>query len=611
MINDRCRIVNKKQALILQMLLGWIILCSCRCEGSYIQIDEIRTDMDAYCLTVVKGGKIEKFGLNVEGVIRDYLPGRDVILVIGTDKIFKDMGPVRGFSGSPVYIDGKLAGALAGGWSFSKEPFYMVTPIAEMLTVGNTVKNGTNTFRPILADGSKPLDFAEINRRLDRVCEQMANERADQRPFLVTSLPQGVCNELAGRLKPLGLVPVASGPVSGKSADADDTGFKPGSTLTIPLVAGDISMAVVGAVTEVIDDKVYAFGHGFIGYGPVDLPMATGEVHTIVSNMIFSFRLASSGPIIGAIRSDRASGIYGIIGAKPKMIPMRISINRYNDLEKSIYNCRLAVNRIYTPMIVQASVLGASMTGGPLPPEHLVKYKAKIGLADAEPICFENVSSGRGFLEFTNEMVAVVALLMNNPYREIDITALELDVEIMPQNIQSDIWSVQLSDSVVTPGQTVDVSVVLQSYRQGGCLTGQGQRSEAAKKLYELTLTIPDDLAPGQYDIIVAGGYGYENFRKREVPHKFTPRDMDSLIEAIRNVLAIRRDRLYLILSLPDGGIVIQQNELAYLPKTKTMLLQDAKRTTETSVLKHWLQEDIAVETIVQNNKTMKITVEK
>lgn len=140
--------------------------------GRYISVDEVRPGMEAYCLTVYKGTEVEKFGLEVLSVVRDYGPGRDAILVQGTDERFIRTGPVAGCSGSPVYIDGRLAGALAFGWFYSKDALYGVTPFEEMLRVGRSgggkdgaVKGG-GAGGGYSFDFSRPIDFAEVEREI-------------------------------------------------------------------------------------------------------------------------------------------------------------------------------------------------------------------------------------------------------------------------------------------------------------------------------------------------------------------------------------------------------------------------------------------------------------
>jgi len=485
-------------------------------KAKYITIDEIHPGQEAYCLTVLEGSTVEKFDLEVLSVVHNIRPGRDAIIVVGTDERFKHLGPIRGCSGSPVYIEGRLAGALAASWSYSKDALYQVTPIEDMLQVrppSNTrVPGSADRLTSLGLDFSAPLDLADINSRLTTAYAN-SELRTQNSELLITSLPAEVCDHVAPWFEPLGLMPVAGGSANSELTTQDsELTFEPGSVLAIPLASGDISMAVVGTATEVVDDKVFAFGHGFLGYGDVDLPMASGRVHTVASSMLISFKLATAGPIIGAIRADSATGVYGQIGAYPKLIPMRITIDHFNagPERPKTYDCEVAVNRIYTPLVTRTALIGAIASTGTLPPEHTVRYRAGISVDGFYPISFENVSSGRTTIELANEAVGTIALLMNNPYQRVNIDALDFEVEVLPENILSNIWSVKLSDAKARPGQTIDVSVVLLSYL-------------SEKKTRRLQFKVPENLPPGQYDILVAGAYEYEKFLRKVSPHKFRP----------------------------------------------------------------------------------------
>ena len=177
----------------------------------YIGIDEIKAGMDAYCLTDYGQAGIEKFALKVLDVVRDFDPGRNAILVVGLDERFKHTGPVGGCSGSPVYIDGRLAGALAFGWSFSKDPLYGVTPIDEMLEVGLTNDAGPSAGRSgasgITFDYSKPIDVMEVANGLfvRRLSDTgAAGAAALPCPLLISGLPGEAFRHLAGPLEAIG-----------------------------------------------------------------------------------------------------------------------------------------------------------------------------------------------------------------------------------------------------------------------------------------------------------------------------------------------------------------------------------------------------------------------
>jgi len=576
----------------------------------YITIDEVQPGMEAYCLTAYKGTEIEKFDMEVLSVVRNIRPGRDAILVQGTDERFIHTGPVSGCSGSPVYIDGRLAGALAFGWYFSKDPLYGVTPIEEMLRVGKAgpSKHSEGAGNDLVGVGgfgfdfSKPIDFAEIDRKITtpRLLKQRSLTGATilPCPLITSGLPAQVTEQLNTLVEPFGLMAV-----SGIGGDVDvnkaeKVQLVPGACLAVPLVTGDIAMEAIATVTEVEGDKVYGFGHRFLGYGPIDLPMATGHVHTVVSRVIFSFKFATALEIVGALTTDESAAVCGRIGAKARMIPLTISVDRYNDPQKRVYNCQVADNRLLTPLVLRYVVAGATLMLGSLPPDHMIEYKVTIATEGTESITFENVSTSVGLTELIMESVGPVAILLNNPYKKVDIKSIDFDIRIVPKNITSLIWSVDLSDSKVKAGQSVEISVVVESVRR-------------QKKKYRCRLKIPQNLAPGKYDLIVCGGYAYQDFLREATPYKFVPQSLTTLVEAMNNLLAISREKLYCLLILPPAGLAVEKAELPDLPATKALVLQDAKRVLRTQPYPRWLESIWETGTVVADKKVTYITVEE
>ncbi len=576
--------------------------------AKYISIDEVVPGMEAYCLTGYKGTEIEKFGLEVLSVVRNLMPGRDAILVQGTDERFIHTGPVSGCSGSPVYIDGRLAGALAFGWYFSKDPLYGVTPIEEMLRVGQgneeqkakTKKRDTRM--GFVFDFSGPIDFAEIDKKI--TTPPLSGQRNFTGaaflpcPLITSGLPAQVCEQLNTMVEPFGLMAV-SGVGGGVDVNkAEEVQLVPGACLAVPLVTGDIAIEVIGTVTEVEGDKVYGFGHRFLGYGPIDLPMATGQVHTVVSRVTRSFKFATALEIVGAITTDESTAVCGRIGARARMIPLTITVDRYNDPQKRVYNCRLADNRLLTPLVLRYVVAGAALMLGRLPPDHMIEYKVTIGVEDAESITFENISTNIGLDELIMESVGSVAILLNNPYEKVDIQSIDFDIHIEPKNAVSHIWSLDLSDSTARAGESIEIEVVVESPRH-------------QKKKYQCSLKIPQNLAPGRYDLIVCGGYGYQKFLKKAAPYKFVPQGLKTLVEAMNNLLAIERDRLYCLLVLPPAGVTLERAELPDLPATKVLVLKDAKRTLRTQPYSRWLENSWETGTVIIDKKVTHITVEE
>jgi hypothetical protein len=495
---------------------------------------------------------------------------------------------------------------MAFTWPYAKDPLYGATPIAEMLAVGRSGQTEVSRKRAgpagLALDFTAPIDLVEIDgrlrERLIRTSRGLGGAGYLPCPLVTSGLPANVREQLSAVAEPFGLMVVAAGGAGSNPAGAEKVRLVPGASLAVPMVSGDISMSTYGAVTEVVGDKVYGFGHSLMGYGPIDMPMATAKVHTVVSNVASSFKLASVLETVGALTTDEAAGVIGQIGAEARTIPLTIRIGRYNDASRRSYNCRLIDNRLLTPFYFRMAVAGAAFQLGDLPPDHTIEYEVAIGIRDAEPVTFENVSSGVGLNELIIESYSALGLLMNNPYQNVDIESITFDLRIMPQSIVSHIWSVDLSDSKVRAGETVEVGVVVESVLAG-------------KKKYRCRLDIPEELAPGRYELTVCGQRDYEQFLVKSVPHRFIAQSLPGLIDALNNSLRIDRSKLYFLLALPPGGVIVESAELPDLPATKTLVLQDAKRVLRILPHSHWLERSLEIERIVIDKSVLRITVEK
>ncbi|MCD4830387.1 MAG: hypothetical protein K8R02_01105 [Anaerohalosphaeraceae bacterium] len=562
----------------------------------HISIDEIKPGMDAYCLTVYKGVEIEKFNLKVVDVVRDVSIGRNAILVMGTDERFIHTGPVAGCSGSPVYIDGRNAGALAFGWSFSKDPLYGVTPIAEMLEVGSHNRTESMTRAPL--DFSSPLDLKKTYEQMHATFDSQKSTNFSGTSALLCPLSSSLPAEAFAGVKNLfawaGLMPVA-GASSSRKSEYKDRKLEPGSILAIPMVSGDIELSAIGTVTEVDGDKIYAFGHSMTGQGPIDMPMATGYVNTVVASVVRSFKFGQSIDIKGALYADESTAIAGQLGKKAKTIPVDIVVDRFNDKKKT-YRCEMISHRFYTPLLTEACIAGTAAMKGPLPTEHLIKYKVKIGLEGREPIEFENFSSAVDFSGILAHSVGAVGLIMNNPYKKIDITSMAFDIKIMPKTAISHIWSFDVSDSTVKPGQEITAQVTVQSYLKG-------------LKKYSCQIKIPPQTPAGTYTLSAGGTGDYGNFKRKNAPYKYVPENLDSLISIINEIANTQNNRLHLLLPLPAGGVAIESSELPDLPTSKGLLLVNGKRASQTLAVPKWIEKTIETDTIIIDQREIKITV--
>ncbi|UCE48703.1 MAG: hypothetical protein JSW47_00870 [Phycisphaerales bacterium] len=576
-------------------------------SARYIGLDEIKPGMEAYCLTEYGVAGIEKFGMKVVDVVHNMEPGKDAIIVEGTDERFVDTGPVAGCSGSPVYIDGRLAGALSFTWPFAKDPLYGATPIGEMLMVGRGGRVESHEADPsqmgFVYDFTAPIDLAEADRQLRnamiRTGRGLAGTNYLPCPLLTAGVPSEVSKQLSEVLGPMGFMVVAGG--GGGTSSVSGGGsvqLAPGASLAVPMVSGDITLCTYGTVTDVVGEKVYGFGHSLLGYGQVDLPMATAKVHTVVSTIASSFKLASVVETVGALGIDESAGVIGRIGATARTIPLTMRVDRFNDTQERVYNCRLAYNRLLTPLYLRTTLAGAALQLGNFPPDHTLEYEVAIGLEGGRSVKFENVSTGLGLNEILIESISSVGLLMNNPYERVGIESLDFEIRILPKNIISHIWSAELSDSKVKAGHSVEVDVVLESVLAG-------------KKKYQHTVKIPEDLVPGTYELTVSGSRDYERFLVKAAPYRFIAQNVPELIDALNDSLKIDRDRLYFLLTLPPGGVTVEKAELPDLPATRALVMRDAKRTLRVLPYSHWIERSFEIGSVVIDKKVLRITVEK
>lgn len=589
----RITTISAVLALLFMPSLGF-----CLDPSKYITVDEVKTDMEAYCLTVYSGVKIERFELEILSVVKNHTAGRDMILVKGLDERFKLSGAVHGCSGSPVFIEGRLAGALAAGWDGSLEPLYFVRPIAEMHQTGSVENSDTQVNRGTMVSGydySQPIDLeAFLRDNLDYI-EQQQSQPKMALP-LAMALPDEVCEKNRQMFQKMGFIPFSTSgdiPAQVKS----DMQFELGGTLALVLCGGDIPMSSIGTVTEIDGDQVYGFGHGFMGQGPVNLPMAPGFIHTVVAHRQSSFKYGTAGPVLGTLEFDHAASVRGTIGKIPPTIPLKINVKRYNDPEDRVYNCFLAIERNYTPRVLMMAITGAGQMQAEFPPEHTISYQGRIAVRGFEPLQIQNISSGAELREAALEMSSAVGMLLNNPFEEVVIESIEIDFQIGPEDKLSNIWSAGVSQVAAKPGQTLSASVVLNS-----------RRSEETK--VDISIDIPEGLAKGKYSLLILGASQYQQFVSKMAPQRLLAVDLNTLHDALQRTFDIPRNRLYCVMQVPATGLVMRQYELADLPPTKMILMQDSKRIAPVQAYNNWIENSIGIDRIVEGTVEIELTVE-
>ncbi len=301
-------------------------------------LKDVRAGQHGVGRTVFAGNRIEEFQVEVLGVLENVGPRQSIILARLSGGPLAETGVLQGMSGSPVYIEGKLAGAVALGFSEAKVAIAGIRPIEEMLRVEPQIPAGLASVRP-------RARFVSGGMRLEEIAT----------PLAFSGFTAATLDHFAPQLRALGLDPQqgVSGGANPPDALGDPRTLEPGSMISVHLMSGDMNVNADGTVTAVDGDKIYAFGHRFMATGPTDLPFASAEVLALLPNLANSFKISQATEWMGSITADRDTAISGIVGRRASMAPIEIRVGK-ND-----YRMNVARDPILTPLVAQMAVFSA------------------------------------------------------------------------------------------------------------------------------------------------------------------------------------------------------------------------------------------------------------
>ena len=439
--------------------------------------DEITPGMKGYGRTVFTGNQIESFDVEILGVLKNWEARNDMILVKMTGGPLEKTGIIAGMSGSPVYVNNKLIGAVSHGWSFAKDAIAGVTPIRAMMDVlkidsnqrENTYAGNNSTWSTSLkAQNSDVVARLKSHGLIhESVLSKNTNSQQPftlslvpiQTPLIVSGFDYRSLNSVSPLFNKLGKFSFQS--TSGSRSLSDDLhDFQPGSSVAVEIIRGDLSASAIGTVTYRDDNNILAFGHPIIQIGATDLPMATAQVHTILASLSGSVKMASPGKIIGRITQDRRSAIAGRIGEYTKMIPCQTEIRGSLNVE---YNFEIVHDKILTPILLQMAVESALLATEKTIGEKSVNLKLDIGIAGRkESIRIENgyFDSGPSWFPIYN-IVQPITTLLNNEFQTTEIESIKLVADISETKNIASIQNIRVSKRWVAPGEEVHLSVRL------------------------------------------------------------------------------------------------------------------------------------------------------
>jgi hypothetical protein len=600
-------------------------------QSKTFPVSELRAGMVGIGRTVFEGDRLEEFRAHIIGVLRNSIgPRRDLILARLEGGPLANAGVIAGMSGSPVYIDGRLVGAVSYSLGqFSKEPIAGITPFDEMTDAAllNAPRRQASrvdlpmpltqeSFRASLRQAfswlqpfaASPSDIqvlgGSVNPGIGTLLRPIAT------PLTLGGFDPAVIEPIASVFREQGFVPVlAGGAFSGGSAvqlpSSNDRALsggaaplRPGDPIGVALMNGDLELGATGTVTDVDGDKVYAFGHPFYGLGPIQFPMTRAHVLTVLPSLLNSQKIASTGDVIGVVTQDRATTIAGTLGKGPALIPVNITLNSDRGTRKT-FKMAMVSDELFTPLLAYLSILNT-----------LSSYERQNGVATYAlkggatvkghgTVSFEDLYTGdQPSSNAAASVVAPINFLLRNAFEGVQIEGLNLEIDASEQPRSATLERAWIDGTRLRAGSTVDLKVLLRTYR--------GE---------ELTRTVPVQIpanARGSVTIMVADGQRLGQWEQRELQiQPLQARGVPQMIQVLNS--ARKNNRLYVRLVTRDGGAVVRGESLAALPSSVLAVMESDRnggsfRPLQSALLGEW---EIAAGHAVTGSRTLTLPLEE
>ena len=589
--------------------------------AAQMSVADVRPGMVGIGRTVFDGTQVEEFKANIIGVLENVIgPNRSLILAKLEGGPLAHTGVIAGMSGSPVYIDGKLVGAVSYALgSFSKEPIAGITPIAEMtdsasftdvrpagsrarieypLTRDNLVaafRKALNWNRPFADRPGDVRMMAASGDGMAGVSQLGTLLRPIATPLVMSGFEPEIADLLGSAFRDQGFVPsgaAAGGPRAGEKPF--DGPLKPGDAVGVMLVGGDLTLGATGTVTHIDGDRVYAFGHPMYNLGPTEFPMTRAYVYTVLPSLLSSMKLSSTGEVIGTVLQDRATTIAGRLGPGPRMIPVTMTLAS-SRAPKRTFKYEVVNDPLFGPLMTYASMLNTLVSYERSMEAATFSVRGTANVRKHEPITFNNIFSGdQSAVAAATYVVAPVMYLMGNDYEKIDVDGLDITITTTEQPKTATLERIWLDDPRPRAGRTVPLKMLVRTYR-------------GDEELRSVPIQIPTN-ATGMLTVLVSDG-GRLGLAEQRETRSSSSRSVEQMIKALNR--GRRNDTLYVKLMSSDAGAVVSGEVLSSLPPSVLSVLEGERsggnfNPLHSATLGEW---ELTTDHAVSGNKTLTITV--
>ena len=575
------RTVRSVRALCLALLIALLPAIAVAQLNETLALDQVRPGMQGYAYTIFAGDQVEKFDLEVIGVMPNFLgPRQSIILVQLKGPKVERTGVVAGMSGSPVYLEGKLAGALSLKLGiFTKDPIAGVTPIEDVIHPPGEA--GT----PSSAVGLQqfPLDTSSLQKSAPAFALPSSSTLAPiETPLVFSGFQSATLQQFAPQIQTYGFIAAQGGTSAPRPEDAH---LVPGDMAGMVLVQGDASINSACTVTAVQADRVFLCGHPFLNLGDVQIPMARSRVLTTLSSDLASTKIVNVGGSIGTITGDHLTAVTGKLGAPPPMIPMDLTVASKIDQKKLHFD--IINHPKLTPLLVAITAFNG-LTQNPIYGEGTTLHlTGEIRLRGHTPVQIENTYAPGDSLLPDGVPIAlsvqnIFTRLFANTFEVPNVENISLRVESAPGRQSFIIDSAWLEKGEAAPGETLRVRVLLHPYR-------------GADRVEETTVHVPDQIARGtSLRILVTDGDTLNRAsRGFALGGSSGPSGLDQLISLLNRER--RNDRLYVGLFMPSPTILWEDKELPNVPLSQINVIDGRPTPGSVQVLRESLASESSI----------------
>lgn len=599
-------------------LLACLCLLELTAAPALMSIEDIRAGMTGIGVTVFDGTKREEFKAEILGVLRNVMgPRRDIIVARLSGGPLNYTGVMQGMSGSPVYIDGQLIGAVSYALgSFPKEPIAGITPIGEMLATDAGSQraaraNHRHPSFPITAHGLQEVFRASLGQNQPIPLDPSDTERLALRhrgrptsarmlrpiatPIVFNGFTPKIHELFATALETEGFLTAIGSAQANPSPD--QRSLQAGDAVGAALIQGDLTMAGTGTVTMVEGNRVYAFGHPFYNLGPINFPMTKASVTALLPSLAISSKIAAIGEVIGTLDQDRSTGIFGTLGTAPDVLPVTVRLRGPDRDFDHTFKFEIIRDNILTPLLVYSGALSTFLSSSRQLGAATYTLSSKARIRGHDTVAFTDIYSGNTAVSNAAAAIAnPLSTLLNNTIAAVEIERLEIDVTAIEAPLTATIERIWIDTPRIRPGSTVKLHVLARGYR-------------GVEIIKTLPLTIPAN-ATGQIQLLVTDA---SNLRTRQLGERRDNRTFDNVDQIIQQLNAApRNNRLYVKLIKSSAGAVFNGTRMPDLPPSILEVLEGNRRGSgvrrlQTASLGDW---EIPTKHAVSGSRTLSIMIQ-